>query len=193
MVLFLDIEEVFPNADNTQLLSNLTKRRIPQELVSLVANMLKDRCTMLKFDEYKSESITLNNGIGHGDPLSMALYQVYNADLLEIPIGREEPAITYVDNAILIAFAEPFQEAHNRLLDMMTRPDGALEWAEKHNLRFELSKLALIDFVHHSRKIERPPLVLPNATVKSPTESTTYLGVINAGSQSITLCSGEMR
>ena len=176
-VLFLDIEGAFPNADNTQLLINLTKRKIPRVLVNLVANMLKDRRTTLKFDSYKSENITLNNGIGQGDPLSMALYQFYNADLLEIPVGKEESAIAYVDDAILITVAENFQEAHSKLADMMTRTGGALEWAEKHNSRFEFSKLALIDFAHHSRKVDRPPLVLPN-TLVTPTKSTKYLGVI---------------
>lgn len=176
-VLFLDIEGAFPNADNTQLLINLTKRKIPRLLVNLVANMLKDRRTTLKFDGYKSENITLNNGIGQGDPLSMALYQFYNADLLEIPVGKEESAIAYVDDAILITVAENFQEAHSKLADMMTRTGGALEWAEKHNSRFKFSKLALIDFAHHSRKVDRPPLVLPN-TLVTPTKSTKYLGVI---------------
>ena len=176
-VLFLDIEGAFPNADNEQLIKNLTKRQLPRTLITFIANMLKDRRTNLKFDGYVSESITLNNGIGQGDPLSMALYQFYNADLLEVPMGNEESAIAYVDDAILIATAKDFHEAHERILDMMTRKDGAIEWAEKHNSRFEFSKLALIDFAHHSKKLPRPALTLPNATIE-PTTKTKYLGVI---------------
>ena len=175
-VLFLDIEGAFPNADNAQLIQNLTKRRIPSALVSFVARMLKDRSTVLKFDGYISDTITLNNGIGQGDPLSMALYQFYNADLIEIPKNVDEEAIAYVDDAILIATGSDFVETHETLAEMMTRANGAIEWAEKHNSRFEYSKLALIDFSHHSRKLERPPLALPNTTVK-PVASTKYLGV----------------
>jgi ribonuclease HI len=37
--------------------------------------------------------------------------------------------------------------------------------------------LALIDFAHHSKKLVRAPLSLPNATIE-PTSSTKYLGVI---------------
>ena len=176
-VLFLDIEGAFPNADNVQLLRNLNKRKIPHALTRFIANMLENRCTTLKFDGFSSEAITLNNGIGQGDPLSMVLYQFYNADLLEIPKGKEESAIAYVDDAILIATADNFHETHSKLLDMMTRKDGALEWAEKHNSRFEYSKLALIDFAHYSRKLARPPLLLPHAEIK-PSTSTKYLGVI---------------
>jgi ribonuclease HI len=176
-VLFLDIEGTFLNADNERLIRNLTKRNIPHALITFTANMLKDRRTTLKFDGYISETIILNNGIGQGDPLSMALYQFYNADLLEVPKGTEESAIAYVDDAILTASAEDFHGAHNRIQEMMTRKDGAIEWAEKHNSRFEFSKLALIDFSHHSKKLDRPALTLPNATIE-PSSSTKYLGII---------------
>ena len=176
-VLFLDIEGAFPNADNKKLLQNLTKRKIPRALISFIANMLKDRTTVLKFDGYISETITLNNGIGQGDPLSMALYQFYNADLLDIPEGNMEDAIAYVDDAILIASGKTFHDTHERLSSMMTRAGGAIEWAEKHNSRFEYNKLALIDFAHHSKKLDRPVLTLPNTAVK-PTLSTKYLGII---------------
>ena len=58
-VLFLDIEGAFPNADNEQLIKNLTKRKLPRTLITFTANMLKNRRTILKFDGYISESITL--------------------------------------------------------------------------------------------------------------------------------------
>ena len=63
----------------------------------------------------------LNNGIRQGDPLSMALYQFYNTDILDIPGDKSEAAIVYVDDAILTATADTFQQAHQQLSDMMTR------------------------------------------------------------------------
>jgi ribonuclease HI len=176
-VLFLDIEGAFPNANNGRLIKNLSKRKLPHDIIKFVANMLKDRSTVLKFDGYMSERITLNNGIGQGDPLSMALYQFYNADLLDIPEGKDEEAIAYVDDAILITSGKDFQDTHDKLSAMMTRPGGAIEWAEKHNSRFEYNKLALIDFAHHSKRISRPTLKLPNCSVK-PSASTKYLGIM---------------
>jgi ribonuclease HI len=119
----------------------------------------------------------LNNGIGQGDPLSMALYQFYNADLVEIPKDKEETAIAYVDDVLLTATADTFQEAHAKLEDMMTREGGAIEWTVKHNSKFEYSKIALIDFAHQNKKVTRPPLTLPSGVI-SPTKSTKYLGVI---------------
>jgi hypothetical protein len=71
--------------------------------------------------------IELNNGIGQGDPLSMALYQFYNADLVEIPSkDKGEYAGAYVDDAITAASAKTFTEAHKMLRDMMTREGRAI-------------------------------------------------------------------
>jgi ribonuclease HI len=176
-VLFLDIEGAFPNADNKQLAKNLKRRGVPNQLVDFISEMLKDRSTILKFDDYVSEPILLNNGIGQGDPLSMALYQFYNADILDIPTGKDESAIAYVDDAILTATASTFQQAHKILTDMMTRQGGAIEWTRTHNSQFEYSKLALVDFAHYSKKVTRPPLTLPSITI-NPSKSTKYLGII---------------
>jgi hypothetical protein len=176
--LFLDIEGAFPNAVNKQLTHNLKSRRVPKKIVSYVTNMLRDRSTTLWFDDHISLPIELNNGIGQGDPLSMALYQFYNADLVEIPSEDEgEYAGAYVNDAIIAASAKMFTEAHEMLRDMMTRDGGAINWAKQHNSPFEFNKLTLIDFAHSCRSIDRPPLMLPDITI-NPSKSTKYLGVI---------------
>jgi hypothetical protein len=82
-----------------------------------------------------------------------------------------------VDDAILTAMAKTFQQAHNKLSDMMTREGGAIEWTKTHNLHFEYGKIVLIDLVHHSNSEPRPTLTLPNIMIM-PTKSTKYLGVI---------------
>jgi hypothetical protein len=83
---------------------------------------------MLQFDNHISRPIDLNNGIGQGDPLSMALYQFYNADLVEIPNGcKSEYAEAYVDDAIIAASAKTFENTHEMLKDMMTRENGAIK------------------------------------------------------------------
>ena len=91
-----------------------------------------------------------------GDTLSMILYQYYNVDILEIPDRVRESASAYVDDAILIAMAKDFNETHDILADMMNRAGGAVEWSNKHNSKFKLSKLALIDFVHRNCKRSAP-------------------------------------
>ena len=175
-VLFLDIEGAFPNAVNEKLLRNMRRRRVPEKLVKFTGNLLQNRSTRLKFDDYISEDIPIGNGIGQGDPLSMVLYQYYNADLIDIPKNANESAMAYVDDAILLATGANFIETHETLTDMMTREDGAIAWSNDHNSRFEFSKLALMDFAHRNSKKERKPLKILNTTL-TPTENTKYLGV----------------
>ena len=156
-VLFLDIEGAFPNAVTSKLIHSMKKRRLPETIVNFAKLMVEKRSTILRFDDHTSDPIKLDNGIGQGDPLSMALYQYYNADILEIPNRPHEAAEAYVDDAILIATAKTFEEAHEALADMMTRIGGMIEWSKSHNSSIEYSKLALIDFAHPGVKKPRPP------------------------------------
>jgi len=40
------------------------------------------------------------------------LYQFYNANLLDIPKKKEEDAMTFVDNTLMMAIAEYFTKTH---------------------------------------------------------------------------------
>ena len=175
-VLLLDIEGAFPNAVTNCLLHNMRKRRLPEDITNFAGTMLSGRSTMLRFDDHTSETILLDNGIGQGDPLSMALYQFYNTDILDIPNGPQESAEAYVDDAILIATGKTFAETHEILADMMQRTNGMIDWSKHHNSSIEYSKLALINFSHHGVRKQRPPLVLPSVTIE-PTSSAKYLGI----------------
>ena len=85
LVLFLDVEGAFPNAVPLRLKHNLQKQRIPRRYTNFITGMLEGRTTTLRFDDHISDNISIDNGIGQGDPLSMVLYQYYNADLLDMP------------------------------------------------------------------------------------------------------------
>ena len=43
-------------------------------IIKFVQNLLTNRRTHIKFDDYKSDPILLENGIGQGDPLSYTSY-----------------------------------------------------------------------------------------------------------------------
>jgi Reverse transcriptase (RNA-dependent DNA polymerase) len=176
-VLFLDIKGAFPNAVPDKLICNMKRRGVPLKIINLTANMLLDRETRLRFDDHTSDAIPINNGVGQGDPLSMGLYQYYNADLLSIPTEPNQLAIAYVDDAILFASRATFEETHESIIDMMMKEKDAIEWSKDHNSPLEYSKLALIDFAHSSHKVTRPNLSLPHGIVE-PQSSTKYLGVI---------------
>jgi len=186
-VLFLDVEGAFPNAVTGRLIHNLKKRRIPSVLVRFIGSLLENRRTKMRFDDYVSESINITNGIGQGDPISMLLYIIYNADLLEIPDNElKEDAIGYVDDIAIMAIGEDFEESTNRLEEIMTKEDGGIQWSKEHNSRFEVSKSVIMHFTRKTSAdpdaergripMERPQLMLEGQVVQE-VECFKYLGI----------------
>ena len=110
-IFFLNVKEAFPNAVTTQLINNMKKHRISTSIIKFIQNQLTNRRTRIKFDDYISDLILLENGIGQGDPLSMLLYIIYNADLLDLPTNPEtEDAIGYVDDIAIVATGEDLHQ-----------------------------------------------------------------------------------
>ncbi|KIK37465.1 hypothetical protein CY34DRAFT_45969, partial [Suillus luteus UH-Slu-Lm8-n1] len=91
-------------------------RRLPLALVDFTEQVLTGRKTQLHFDGYTSDWIDINNGIGQGDPLSMILYIIYSADLVDIAKprrGREsltELTLAFVDDTALVAIGKDFTD-----------------------------------------------------------------------------------
>ena len=158
MVLFLDIEGAFPNTNPDKLIHNLRKRGIPTKYVKFIHSMLGNRITTLKFDGFVLDQIPIDNGIGQGDPLSMVLYQYYNADLLDIPKHDGEDAEAYVNDTIMMATDTDFNGAHCKLKDMMCRADGVESWSKTHSSLLEYSKLTLINFGHRHKDMGNPTM-----------------------------------
>jgi ribonuclease HI len=128
-------------------------------------------------DGYVSDPIAIDNGIGQGDPLSMVLYQYYNADLLDIPSSKDEEAVAYVDDAFMMATGTDFQSAHRVLADMMCKEGGVEDWSKTHSSPLEYTKLALMNFAHSCKKSNNPTLHLPRRSIQ-PVDSAKYLGVV---------------
>ena len=149
-VLFLDEEGAFPNAVTARLIHNLKRRRIPSTYIKFIEQLLTGRRTKLKFNNFVSESLSILNGIGQGDPLSMILYILYNADLLEI-IGDKDckDSLDFVDDIAIAAFGDSFEETIDRLEHTMEKNGGGISWSKDHNSRFETSKSAVMNLTRH--------------------------------------------
>ena len=151
-ILFLDVEGAFPNAVTDKLLHNLKKRRIPTVYINFITQLLTNRRTKIKFDDYTSDLIEITNGIGQGDPLSMILYIIYNADLLEIIDDDQlEDALGYVDDIAIIAIGNDFEETTTRLQNLMIKHEGGLDWSRSHNSKFEINKSAVLHLTRKTR------------------------------------------
>ena len=185
-ILFLDIEGEFPNAITDRLLHNLRKRQIPEAYIKVIQKILEDQCTKLKFYDCISDTIHIDNGIGQGNPLSMILYIMYNADLLEIANSPEEESLSFVDDTMVLAVANNFQETVKLISDFMNWEKGSFNWSLSHNSNYEISKLAIAHFTRkrvastnncgQSTPLTYPKLELRGKLIKVVT-SYKYLGI----------------
>jgi hypothetical protein len=148
--------------------------------------MLSGRSPRLRFDDYISDPIPLENGTTQGDPSSMLYYSFYNALLLETAKDHDELSPSFVDDSMMLAIGNNLAECHEKLKDMMERPGGGFEWSRTHNSPFEISKIALMNFPHSHRDSLPGDLILdrPNLDGSVSTSATKavgsykYLGVI---------------
>lgn len=174
-VLFLDIEGAFPNAVTDRLLHNMRMHRLPKEIIDYTGRLLRGRKTKIRFDDYESTWFAITNGIGQGDPLSMILYVVYSADLVDTANSKSELTLAFVDDTAFIAIGNTFLDTHTTLNDMMEREGGAFEWSANHNSQFETNKFALIDFTL-SRTKQRVPMFIRGVKIM-PSPTHRFLGV----------------
>jgi exonuclease III len=181
-VLFLDISGAFPNAVTLQLLKNLRSRRVPKAIVDFVSLMLASRRTQLTFDDYTSEWIELNNGIGQGDPMLMILYLYYSAGLLEVVKkstrgGETEDSEAWVDDTALFVATKTEKEGARRLVDIMEREGGAFEWSERHNSKFDVPKFAYMCFTRRPQGTDGVVINLRGKEI-TPAAHHKHLGVV---------------
>ena len=107
------------------------------------------------------------SGLDQGCPTSGPFYIFYNADLIDIPKSKEELASAFVDDCIVAARAPTVAESNDKVVNMLTRQNGALEWSQKHNSKFELDKTGLLVFTN-KRILDQ---MQPHKTVPLPRPS----------------------
>ena len=86
--------------------------------------MLSKCKTWLKFNDYTSEPIEINNSTTQGCPLSMLIYAYYNADLIDIARGNNELSTGFVDDCAFVAVSNMVNKTHLTLKSMMERSRG---------------------------------------------------------------------
>lgn len=176
--LFLDVKAAFPNANPDVLIHNMRKRGIPLILTGWLRRRLNDRKTNLIFDDFTSQHpLDIINGIDQGCPLSVILYQFYNADLLDIAKDLGSVlVVANIDDVAATSSGSSFKIAHNNIKEYYKK---AKIWSDTHSSPFSLPKLAIINY---SRRPERsdPPIQLSDVKIE-PAKSYKFLGVLLDG------------
>lgn len=119
----------------------------------------------------------------------MIIYICYSTDLMEIPKDRnKEDTIGYVDDVIMIAIGNTFEETVATFKNMMEHNRGGFSWSSTHNSRFKISKVAVMhlsrataqnkeDCIRTKCRKTAPPLIVNGDTIHN-VEEYKYLEII---------------
>ena len=139
----------------------MRKRRVPNQIVKFIKQLLNGRSTQLKFDNYTSAPIPIDNGVEQGDPVSLPFFNFYNADLLELNDMLQ--VLGYVNDVMVMAIGKDFEETTQAICKHMEGENCRFKWSANHNSRFKISKLAIM---HLGQKKIRLPTGIPQPMQK---------------------------
>ncbi|KAJ7157642.1 hypothetical protein C8R43DRAFT_832929, partial [Mycena crocata] len=121
-------------------------RGVPVQLTDWLRRRYAGRTSRISFGDFVSAAFEVDGGLDQGDPLSVFLYLVYNSGLAEIPNPVQgEDGVIYIDDNTLITVGDTFAETHQKIRDIIQRPDGVDDWAADHNALFGPAKYQLLD------------------------------------------------
>ena len=155
-LLCLDVKGAFPSAAVDVLLHEMRLCGVPAGHVEWFERRLQGRKTTLVFDDYKSETFDIEEGIDQGDAQSLIAWVIYNHQILKVfNKTSKETGFLYVDDTAVLVTGADFNTTHEKLKSVMNREGGIMEWAASHNCTFGLEKFQLLDL---SRKKVKDPL-----------------------------------
>jgi hypothetical protein len=122
---------------------------------------------------YQSNLFNVIDGIDQGCPLLLLGFIFYNSDVLRVADlnpRQGELSLGFLDDIVLVARGKTYAESNEKLKHMMEKREGALEWSEQHNAKFEfelekttlicLSSKRITDPNNHSKTIPSPRLLI---------------------------------
>ena len=138
---------------------------IPNGHVEWLERHLEGRKTTLVFDDFKSETFDIAEGIDQGDAQSLITWIIYNHHILNIfNKADKETGFLFVDDAAVLVTGDNFHHTHEKLKAIMNREGGVTEWAISHNCSFGIEKFQLLDL---SRRKVKDPL-RPRKRIPTP-------------------------
>src|ERR1700761_4724228 len=150
-----DVKAAFPSAALDVLFQEMRSCGIPEGHIEWFRRRLEGRKTSLMFDDYKSDTFDIKEGIDQGDAHSLIAWIIYNHQILKIfEKTRKETGFLFVDDTAILVTGADFTDTHAKLKDVMLRNGGVMDWAKMHNCSFGIEKFQLLDLT--KRKVKDP-------------------------------------
>jgi hypothetical protein len=87
----------------------------------------------------------IQTGLDQGCLLSPITYLFYNVNLIGLTDeNKDMVGLGFVDNTAFAARGNTFEEANEKLKQLMEKEDRALRWGERYEAEYELEKTVLL-------------------------------------------------
>ena len=141
----LNVNEAFDNMSHFRFLHNIKKKRISDKLLKWVKDFLKNKSTTLIIKNHTMTKRKINVNILQKSSFFSMLYLFYNANLLKSCENvKLRLSVTEFVNDINIL---TYNESTKRNCEMLRKTwNKVVEWAKKHNFKFNERKHELIHF-----------------------------------------------
>lgn len=172
--LFLDIKKAFDSVWHKGLLYKLKQIEVPDQLVHLLKDFLRQRNIQVKINNAFSEEFTAEQGVPQGSSLSPLLYNVYCSDIYyhEGTPNQHSYLLQYADDTALIAHEKSINSTNEKIQTMMN--DTQL-WLNKWRLQVNPLKSQYVIF-NHTPSINSPTIAINGLRIQ-PASTGKYLGV----------------
>ncbi len=166
-MLSLDVAEMFNHVSHTRLLHTLRMRRTSNYIVEWTRSFLKNRESLLTFNEQISAMRRVNANISQKSLISSILFLFFNASLIK-KCEALEIKIKVLDfvNDINILIYDKITESICESLSQAH--DVCAKWAWTHDTTFASEKYELTHFIHKSKRFDMiVSLCIENSIIKS--------------------------
>ena len=115
-LLCLDVKAAFPSAAVDVLLLEMKRCGIPMGHMEWFKSRLEGRKTSLLFDDYKSNTFNIKEGIDQGDARFLITWIIYNHQILKIfKKVNKETSFLFMDDTVILVTGPDFTAMHMRL------------------------------------------------------------------------------
>ena len=91
------------------------------------------------FDDYKSDTFNIKEGIDQGDAHSLISWIIYNHQILKFfEKTHKETGFLFVDDMAILVTGADFTATHAKLKGVMLRDGGVMDWVRTHNCSFRI-------------------------------------------------------
>ena len=141
----LNVNDVFDNVSHFRFLYNIKKKKISDKLLKWMKNFLKNKNTTLIIKNHTMTKRRINVNILQNSSFFSMLYLFYNANLLKSceNVKLCFSVIEFVNDINILTYNES-TERNCKMLKKTWKK--VVEWAKKHNFKFNERKHELIHF-----------------------------------------------